>query len=259
MLSRPQTIINPSWLVYNDSTVWNTRFNPTVNGFLHMGHLLTALVNECEAHRSGGKFIVRFDDNQPDWISYLGMPKIEEYRKAIIEDLAPYVEVDEWISQFDNPDVPELIPLPEMPIKVTNGKVYMPLYEFIPEWIPDAEMTMFPYAPHYTAEKVWLDFQEGINWLIRGVDLASEYAFYEYICEMASLPRVRQTYIPRLRRLVGDRILPLSKTNGGTTIQEMTAAYGEDGVIEILRAGCLIDAGGDFAVDNLLPDPVIMV
>lgn len=257
-------ITNPSWLVYDAGQVWNTRFNPTVNGYLHIGHLLIALVNEHEAHASGGKFTVRLDDNQPDWLSHLGYEKVNHYSQAIKEDLEPFVEVDAWTSQLH--DYHEalwsqhtLIPLRPMPVKQSNGKVYSPIFEYIPEWIPEPEVVMYPYAPHYTIEKAFCDYFDGVNWLIRGVDIVTEYALYEYVCEMHDLPRVRQTFIPRLKRLVGDIALQLSKTNGGSTIRSLVKKHGEDGVIDALRSACLIDPGGDFAIENLMPEPVIIL
>ena len=39
-----------------------TRFNPTPNGALHLGHVYNILFNEQFAHNNGGKFYVRFED-----------------------------------------------------------------------------------------------------------------------------------------------------------------------------------------------------
>ena len=58
---------------------YNTRFNPTVSGSLHVGHLYMALVNEVEAHRSGGKFYIRVDDTQDCWVVRLGKKQIDKY------------------------------------------------------------------------------------------------------------------------------------------------------------------------------------
>ena len=39
-----------------------TRFNPSTNGGLHLGHIYALLVNERFAHDRDGMFYVRFDD-----------------------------------------------------------------------------------------------------------------------------------------------------------------------------------------------------
>lgn len=241
----------------------NTRFNPTVNGALHLGHLYLALVNEHEAHRTGGKFIVRFDDNQPDWFAFLGYEKIKQLKDKIRNEISLFCHVDEWISQLDDyrSPMPHLIDLPNMPeVPSQNGR-FVPVYDrtTIPDWRPEPGLIMYPYAPHFTAEKVWLDYLEDINWLIRGVDLTTEFTLYEYICEMAKLPKVRHTYMPRLRRLVGRDALPLSKTGKGITIREAVDKLGVSGTENILREGCLIDPDGEWTVENVREEPVIVI
>ena len=66
-----------------------TRFNPTTNGALHIGHAYTALVNQHEAHASGGKYILRFDDNTRYWVRKLGgkaeMAKIARQQQDDLE------------------------------------------------------------------------------------------------------------------------------------------------------------------------------
>ena len=42
-----------------------TRWNPTTNGNLHLGHAYSLIVNERFAHENGGKLIIRFDDDSP--------------------------------------------------------------------------------------------------------------------------------------------------------------------------------------------------
>ena len=57
------------------------RFAPSPNGYLHLGHALSALLNADMARAAGGRFLLRIDD-----IDQTRCPP--EYEAAIYEDLA---------------------------------------------------------------------------------------------------------------------------------------------------------------------------
>ena len=61
-----------------------TRFAPSPTGFIHIGNLRTALFNWLIARKSGGQFILRIDDTDPERSK-------EEYVDAIKVDL-------EWLG-----------------------------------------------------------------------------------------------------------------------------------------------------------------
>ncbi|MCI2425260.1 glutamine--tRNA ligase/YqeY domain fusion protein [Candidatus Acetothermia bacterium] len=58
----------------------HTRWPPEPNGYIHIGHAKTALLNYWIAKEFGGKFNLRFDDTNPEKES-------SEYIESIIEDL----------------------------------------------------------------------------------------------------------------------------------------------------------------------------
>ena len=61
-----------------------TRFAPSPTGYIHVGNLRTALFNYMIARQSGGEFILRLDDTDPERSK-------QEYADAIKEDL-------EWLG-----------------------------------------------------------------------------------------------------------------------------------------------------------------
>ncbi|HKK96775.1 MAG TPA: glutamate--tRNA ligase family protein, partial [Marivita sp.] len=61
-----------------------TRFAPSPTGYIHVGNLRTALFNHLIARKSGGTFILRIDDTDPERSK-------EEYVDAIKQDL-------EWLG-----------------------------------------------------------------------------------------------------------------------------------------------------------------
>jgi glutamyl-Q tRNA(Asp) synthetase len=57
------------------------RFAPSPNGFLHLGHALSALLNADEAKRTGGRLLLRIEDIDPTRCR-------PEFEEAAYEDLA---------------------------------------------------------------------------------------------------------------------------------------------------------------------------
>jgi hypothetical protein len=57
-----------------------TRFAPSPTGYIHIGNLRTALMNYLIAQKTGGTFILRIDDTDPERSK-------EEYVDGIKEDL----------------------------------------------------------------------------------------------------------------------------------------------------------------------------
>lgn len=233
----------------------NTRFNPTTNGQLHLGHLYLILVNEYEAHSTGGKFVVRFDDNQEYWRDKIGDARTVAIIDETISDLQWMgIQVDEYISQkvIEERTTTEIDMHMRTRGPVIRGKYF---HDEVPE--TKENWLYYPYTPYYTLEKVWLDFQENINLLVRGIDLITEFAFYEYFVDIMGLPRVHHVYLPRLRDSSGE-LSNLSKTVGNWKIRELRDRGREpDEIKRLLAVSCLSNPNGPWSIDNVKLNPVL--
>jgi len=213
--------------------IWNTRFNPTVNGPLHVGHVYAILVNQAEAQRSGGRFGIRFDDTQRCWNYLLGQEKVEEFKQWMREDLAWLgIEPDYWVSQAEM--------LGQVEDMLSNVFHYYPEIEHFSSE-QGAEQAggkhhYYPYTERLTVEKVIMDVLGGVTWLIRGMDLITEDCLYKHFCSKLLIATPRTTYLPRLQ-FEGDAI---NKTGGKYKIRDFRARgmLAQD-VLDCLAHDCL--------------------
>jgi len=234
---------------------YNTRFNPTISGPLHIGHLYMALVNAAEAHRTGGKFIIRVDDTQAVWNHWIKKEQREKYYEDYQEQLGLFVDVNVWERQSqmltpeeiigDNP----ILKCPPPPSWGANINI---------EWRANIDQRVFQYHFYSVVEKVIWDYWQKVNLLIRGDDLITEAQLYEHITTILGFGIVRQIYLPKLMsiNLRDDIRAEVSKTNKLYTLETQIDAFGIDETMNLLKEACLIDPDGEFFVDNIKSNPV---
>lgn len=240
-----------------------TRFNPTVNGGLHVGHMYMALVNEAEAHANNGKFSVRFDDTQEvyKWgVSWTGARMTKEEIEKTADQMADELlwmglQVDAFLYQSNLEEHVNkfLLHLNRGPLEVK--KVYTSQTNPECHWM--GWDVNYPYVPWLTAEKVLYDYLTGCNLLIRGDDLLGEWSLYMYFCDLWGLPVPRQVFLKRMKYSGGAEMLDISKTRGSGTI----AQYRADGwtaaeLKKVMARACLIDVDGPWLIKNLKAEPV---
>ena len=245
---------------------YTTRFNPTISGQLHIGHLYMALVNETEAHKSDGKFVVRVDDNNSYWVLHMGKNLIDQYFNDYQEQIEKFMQVDVWHRESQMPPPTEIIG-DHLIFEMLRPKPWWKVSDI--NWKSDGKPWVWPYSSFSTFEKVIWDFWEGVNLLIRGEDLITESNLYEFFDEQVGLPSPHQVYLPRLMtknkqdlghaiESSGDIKYNLSKSIGTYTLKSQLDKFSVDEIIEFLRQSCLIDPEGEFLIENIKWNPAVV-
>lgn len=232
----------------------NTRWNPTWNGPLHLGHIYSLLINEKFAHDSNGKFTVRFDDDSPPVLVLKDRAK--EIGKRQQEDIEWLdVQVDRWQWQT------KLLPEVHTRLEILHHKYMIDALERthnLPltvrmmgtNWLP------YPYVPQQTAERVIMDNMIETTHVIRGEEFLTEFALYHYYCEQFRISPPDFVFIPRLMSGDGD----ISKHCGGYTIAEFRAkGYKAQDIKDMLAEACLYWPANGWSFHNMKPNPRIMI
>lgn len=232
----------------------STRFNPTTNGNLHLGHLYTLLVNERFAHERGGKFHVRFDNTDQAISIEMEHPEkanlIGEEQEKIIDWFG--IEVDSWSYQSD------LSERAHEELEAYSSYIFPDPYPHYQPLIIGAKpgSIPYPYTPYQTAERVIMDSWLGITHIIRGEDFVTEYSLYRYFCDVFGKKYPHFVFLPRLESLRGD----ISKTNGGYSLTELRGqGYKPEEIIDLLRKACLRFPWNGWGFENLRPNPKICI
>ena len=234
-----------------------TRFNPTTNGGLHIGHAYTALVNQHEAHASGGKYILRFDDNTRYWIHALGgRAAMAEIAKGQQEDLEWLgITADQIVCQSEQePEVLAFLAASKWHHVVDHG-VWNAIRAHV---VSNPPMEPFGLTSFISAERVVSDHMLGANLLIRGMELLSEDGHYLYLCALFGFEPPEKWYIPRLMTATASDLGDVSKTAGNWKIRDVRErGHSPELVRWILCESCLVDSWGPWSLDNLRARPVL--
>lgn len=230
-----------------------TRFNPTANGPLHIGHAYSALINEALA--AGGKFIVRVDDNCRLWWQRRGGPRgAAEFAQGQLDDLA-------WLGVFPDRVVYQSAEESRVLAFLAASRWQQVVDHFPnPYWDPEILSVQviqpIALASYITAEKVVLDHFEGVTAMVRGLELLSEHQLYLYLCALFGFAPPHCVYATRLMTWDGEELGEVSKTKGNLKIQDLRdRKIPSRVVLEVLREACLVDPTEGFTLDNLKAQP----
>ena len=238
----------------------NTRFNPTTNGELHLGHAFMALLNRDMAHSTDGAFTVRFDDNCRYWNHRMDgtahpgptVAAIQKQMRLELEwlGIAPDVTTSQWLYEDETrrwlARYPEMVPPDHFPHTLTPDILNMP----VPGPMGCTTYVIF--------EKVVLDYVENTNCVIRGYEFISDFSLYVFLCYRLGFPVPWLLYVPRLRTDTGGELSDISKTRGNFKLSSLyKAGVPAESVLALLREACLVDPAGLFVRDNLKLEPAV--
>jgi glutamyl/glutaminyl-tRNA synthetase len=241
----------------------NTRFCPTTNGYLHIGHAYVALVNAHEARVAGGVMHLLLDDLQPYWIQQLGFQQITQYSLAAAEDLRWLGVLDPGtsiISQYRaSYRVEEAVRRCRVHANQLTGDVPHDYERALFSLASEPDRHFYPYVPYLTACKVAWDHLLGVGHVIRGDDLITEMSLYAYFRERLGYPIPEQTFLPRLRLREGE-LTDVSKTAGNWKLRDLREqGWTPDRVVNLLADSCLINPAAGWSCANVKPSPTLEI
>lgn len=225
----------------------NTRFSPSLNGSLHLGHLYMAWVNYTMAKMHGGRFILRFDDLAPRMCGEdtTLMPKWAAEAEAILRQAG----------------------LP--PDKVTYVGSYSDLNLGFPEHIDSRNLWVrgpalegcedLGCSPLLVAARVRADIAEEIDVVIRGEELVPELQLYEFLnAHFGGQPR-QLVYLPRLRVRANGELTTISKTFGNLQLRDLFQQKAPESWLQRVQKTVLLNPSRPLDWANINPDPVIAI
>lgn len=235
----------------------NTRFNPTTNGDLHLGHAYMAILNERIASNSGGSFLLRFDDNSRPFMArhgVVGMSKMAELQRRDLHWLG--IIPDDIQFQSDEEEKVKTF-LAQSRFQMVIDHVYDGMCENRPVIISNPPIRAQRVSTWVVAERVVLDRWWGVDMVVRGLDLIQSHGLYMYFCALFGFRFPRWVY---LQRLVTSDGKDVSKTMGNWTLRTLRdAGVSADKVWELLRESCLANPAGKWAIDNVKSAPRLVI
>lgn len=225
----------------------NTRFSPSLNGSLHLGHLYMAWVNQSYARQCHGEFVLRFDDLAP---------------RMAGDDCT---RMAEWATEAEailrEADV--------LPDRTTYLSTYLDPCSAQPESVPSRNRWLRPVefeghdnlsnSPRLVETRVRADIAEHIGTVIRGEELLPELQLYEFLNLQLGGPPRELVYLPRLRVRTKGKVTTISKTYGNLQLRDLFRQAWPQQWLDRIKQTILQDPDAPFSWKNLNPDPVIEV
>jgi glutamyl/glutaminyl-tRNA synthetase len=201
--------------------------------------------------------ILRFDDDQRYWITRLGKNAMQQYAACQMRDLL-WMNIEPVRVSY-NSEMVDMV-LQEMS-GCPHWRVVQDHSPCNPETTPVIRARIEPWGASswLVAEKVILDHIQGIDVMVRGLELLQENSLYMYLCGIFGyrVPK-RMIYIPRLMTREGRELTDVSKTRGKWKIQDLrNRGVTPEEILDLLRRSCLVDPDGPWLAKNVKLNPVL--
>ncbi len=223
----------------------NTRFSPSLNGSLHLGHLYMAWVNQTYARTVGGTFILRFDDLAPRLAgdNVTDMPRWAKEAEAHLCQTGLIPDKVTYLSSYIDPNS-------DFPPSVGGNN----------KWLRAENLEghhNLSCSPMLVSARVKADIAEDIGAVIRGEELLPELQLYEYLNTVFKGPSRELVYLPRLRVRWHGEVTTISKTVGNLQLRDLYQQATPKEWLERVKQVILRDPTQPLSWTNLNPDPVI--
>ena len=210
-----------------------------------------ALVNEHMAHSTGGKFVLRCADAQPDWLA-------QGYTHARMAEVADeWVDLLEWVGIRIDEFAVQSSAEDECAAAIERILPKLPARDaWVPVDFPNNDGELYPDAHWLTAEVVWHDHLNGVNCLIAGNDLIGRFSAYRLIEWLFGYKKFPHYSLPRLVDEDGS----ISKTKGKWKVAKLRdEGWTPEGITRLLRRSCLIDPVGPWDIANVKVNPCLVL
>jgi glutamyl/glutaminyl-tRNA synthetase len=217
------------------------------------------LFNQRAAHQSGGRFLVRFEDNSIDtlWTKSphsLRLDEMSRYcdrQREAIQWLGIPVDGFEKQSQMDL-KFKEFVAHHGWFIPEYKWPYSIPLDPVWGDYNPE-EGEWFPHSDYLTYHRVVYDELDGVNLLIRGDDLRSEFSLYQHYRAWLGLPEITHYYLPRLYGQNGEIV---SKFHLARSILDYkNVGWTAEKIIKLLAQSVLVEPGDGWQLSNVKRHP----
>lgn len=235
----------------------NTCYSPTPSRDPHIGHAWVAYMNWQAARRSGGEFVVLWDDisyangrcEQSGWSLETGIARTREQLTWL--GLAPDRE-GRWSDHYDaGREAAEMLgyKLPR-----TIGALPI-MHDFIPAMREGLQPYGALYEPALMALWVVGEARERIEGYYTGMDFIGTAAFYHDVCRRLGIRPPLKSYLPCVRR---ERIPEKeSKSKGAVSIDDLRlSGFKPWQIISTLRE-CDRTSRRDYMADLVIPEGIL--
>jgi glutamyl/glutaminyl-tRNA synthetase len=222
----------------------NTRFYPTLNGECHLGHLYLGLLNYHRAKSLGGVMLVKSEFRLQYLPKNTDIGTLETWYKSFVEgfsfagieaEFMPLLHDGEWLAQ-------QIETHKDLHGNDVNNSLYPKT---------NTDTSYHPFSPTWCFERVLLDNRYAVGSVIRGLDVISEFALYQYFCKQLNYTVPEHQYIKHISIKTGDETVKVSKTCNNASLRSIiSSGVSKFQLLDYLTTACLKHPEEGWTLEN---------